>query len=157
MASQYKIVFRGDIAPGFTMMDVRAGLQEMFRLDDETVAKLFAGRPVAIKKNLDEPTARKWCDLLLKAGAIAECVADQAEEATHSESTQKSYGMEISPVGADVLTPSERTPHASADIPTEHLSLDDVGADVLRESERKPFAERELDLSHLQLKNTTPE
>jgi len=171
MESKYKIVFRGDVAPGSAMMEVRANLQELFRIDGAAVSKLFMGSPVALKKNLDEATARKWCDVLLKAGAMAEMELEQpivtesakelveSVESSDSQSPESppSSGITMSPVGADVLTPEERAPEVTKDVGTSHLSLDDVGADVLRESERQPFVEREVDLSHLQLEDTKPE
>ena len=176
MEGKFKIVFRGDIAPGFAMMEVRAKLQELFRIDGQAVSKLFMGRPVAIKRNLDEATAKKWCDIMLKVGALAEMVSEQpaatesanaqpgvpeipenSENTASRESEAEDDGLSLSPVGADVLTPEERSPDVSQDVPTSHLSLDEVGADVLREDERKPFVELEVDLSHLQVEDTNPE
>lgn len=172
MDNLYKVVFRGDVAPGHSLMDVRVRLQELFRLDDQGINKLFVGRPIAIKKNLDEATARKWCEVLAKAGAVAECIADDIEappEITQQEATQQEatkpevqqakpeYGFDIAPVGADVLKPSERAPVIDREIPTTHLSVDVVGADVLKENERTPYHELHLDLSHIRMADTTPE
>ena len=165
MASKYKIVFRGDIVPGHAMADVRERLQDLFRLDDAAIAKLFSGRPVAIRKNLDEATACKWCEVLEKAGAIAEAVADESAPADtgapHPESSDTGetpvYGLQVEPVGADVLKPSERTPAAEQEIAVPELSVDEVGADVLRENERRAFVELELDLSHLTLEDIAAE
>ena len=167
MEGTYKIIFRGDIAPGHTLLDVRAQLQELFRLNDQTADKLFSGKPVAIKKNLDEKTAKKWCEVLLRAGALAEYAADDASAPPAPRDAEPrppasgggtapgapSYGLEVSPVGADVLKPAERNPAVEREVSTSHLTLDQVGADVLREEERTPFVEMELDLSHLRLED----
>jgi hypothetical protein len=162
MDNLYKVVFRGDIAPGHSMVDVRSKLQELFRLDDQGINKLFVGRPIAIKKNLDEATAKKWCEVLGKAGALADCVAEDvevpAEEGRQEASPAKEeYAFDIAPVGADVLKPSERAPVVDREISTTHLSLDVVGADVLKENERAPHRELNLDLSHIHLADTPPE
>ena len=157
MEARFKLVFRGDIVPGYTMVDVRAKLKEMFKLEDATVNKLFAGRPMTIKKNLDEMTANKWCDILKEAGAIVEPVKDEAEPPALQEvegpaqSSSERYGFDLAPVGADVLNPSERDQAVDLDVPVSHLSIDEVGADVLREDERSSDVELELDLSHIRL------
>ncbi len=151
-----------DIAPGHSMVDVRSRLQELFRLDEQGINKLFVGRPIAIKKNLDEATARKWCEVLAKAGALAECIADEVEAPAQearpeAPATEVEYGFDIAPVGADVLKPSERAPVIDRVIATSHLSVDVVGADVLKESERTPYQELHLDLSHIRMADTTSE
>ena len=111
---------------------------------------------------MDEATARKWCEVLGKAGALAECIADDVE-ASVQEGRQEAppakadYGFDLAPVGADVLKPSERAPVIDREIATSHLSVDVIGADVLKDSERTPYQELHLDLSHLRLADTTPE
>ena len=189
MTTTYKLIFRGDIVPGYAMADVRAKLKELFRLDDALLAKLFSGRPVAIKKNLDEATANKWCELLQAAGALVESVpesgsappaeaaapgqarasrtpppsggADVAGAAAGAEGEESgagaNYGLALSPVGADVLNPSERRDSTAVTVAVPDLGVEAVGADVLREDERTPFVRRELDLSHLEIEDISPQ
>lgn len=149
--STYKLVFRGDIAQGHTFMSARQSLQELFRLDDQGLNKLFCGRSVTIKKNLDEATAIKWEALLLKAGAVVERVAEVVEPPVSEEPATEDSSIRVEPPGADVLKPEERAPVTPAYINTDGLTLDSPGADVLRPDERREFKELELDLSHISL------
>lgn len=153
--STYKLVFRGDIAQGHTFMSARKSLQELFRLDDQGLNKLFCGRSVTIKKNLDEATAIKWEALLFKAGAVVERVAEVSESSATSPETEQyseeGTSISVEPPGADVLKPNERTEFEAAYVNTDGLSLDSPGADVLRPDERKEFKELDLDLSHISL------
>src|SRR5690606_12743397 len=104
--STYKLVFRGDIAPGHELMDVRQKLQQLFSLDDEGINKLFCGRPVTIKRQLDQASAEKWCAALLKAGAIVkmspedESISASAENGSISPS--QNQHATVAPLGADV-------------------------------------------------------
>lgn len=153
MTSTYKLVFRGDIAPGHSYLQVKARLQELFRLDEAGIEKLFGGRPVTIKRNLTEANARVWCETLLKAGAIVE--SSPEEDASplpgQSQPEPERGGLTIEPAGADVLRPAERAVFTPAQVDTDYLSLDKPGADVLRPEERRKFEELELDLSHLKV------
>lgn len=72
MSEQYDVYFRGDIAPGHKMGEVRQRLQALFKLDDERTASLFSGRPLAIRRDLDKSSAEQYRATLLKAGALVE-------------------------------------------------------------------------------------
>jgi len=154
--STYKLVFRGDIAPGHELMDVRQKLQQLFSLDDEGINKLFCGRPVTIKRQLDQASAEKWCAALLKAGAIVkmspedESISASAENGSISPSQNQQ--ATVAPLGADVLRADERKKDSVTAPNTDHLSLDEPGADVLRPEERRVIEDLDLDLSHLSLK-----
>ena len=160
MGDTYKLIFRGDIAPGHAMMTVRASLKEQFRLDDQGINKLFCGRPVVLKKNLDEQTAGKWCDLLGNLGAVVEAIAEipsgEAPEpdgaAAQDTSGESSYNFDVLPAGSDVLKPGERAQATAVEVQTDHLSIAEPGSDVLKPEERKVFEPLEMDLSHLQVK-----
>jgi len=155
MSDTYKIVFRGDIAPGHTLVEVKSRLAGMFRLDEESVAKLFSGRPVTIKRNLNGVDAKTWCDTLRKAGAVAQAVAESESAPSASVSSTEAPalddGLRVEPVGADVLRPSERVENPPLQVETDHLSLDAVGADILRPHERRVVKAPVLDLSHLRV------
>lgn len=155
MSDNYRIVFRGDIAPGHGVAEVKSRLAGLFRLDDESVAKLFSGRPVTIKRNLSGAGAKTWCDTLLKAGAVAQAVAEDGATAPSSQQAvpASEEGLRVEPVGADVLRPSERADNRPRHVDTDHLSLDAAGADILRPHERSSVEELVLDLSHLRVEN----
>lgn len=150
----YKIIFRGDLAPGQPLSVVKERLQSLFRLNEEQVNQLFQGHPVTLKKGLDEAQARHWCETLSEAGALVErCIEKAQEEAASARDTGT---LTMKPVGADLLNPVERRVHTEADIDTRGLSIAEVGADVLQPEERRIEEDRVLDLSHLQLEDNDP-
>ncbi|KJS07809.1 MAG: hypothetical protein VR73_07830 [Gammaproteobacteria bacterium BRH_c0] len=160
------VVFRGDIAPGFTLGEVSQGLKDFFNLDEARVNQLFSGRPITIKKNVSREKAEQFKTLLKGMGAMAEIVALENTGAGNPAPTAvagsapvsnveppvpegNSDSITIAPPGADVLKPEERSASPQRDIVTDHLSLDSPGADVLKPHERKQPVEVQIDLSHL--------
>ncbi len=65
----YRIVFRGEIAPGVAPEQVRENLRQDFRLRPESVERLFAGRAVVLKANLDRDTAERYRAAFERTGA----------------------------------------------------------------------------------------
>ena len=165
MSATCSVIYRGDIAPGATLAEVRQRLQDFFNLDDTRAGQLFSGRPVTVKKNVDREKAEQFRALLASMGALAE-VRDSAADAAPSPApaagpavapapvTAPGSGLDgvtVEPPGADVLRPGERNPEVHREIATGHLSLDSPGADILKPHERKKPVEVHLDLSRLRL------
>lgn len=71
---QFDIIFRGDIVFGHQLADVKARLQQLFKADAAKVDALFSGRPVPLKRGLDQASAQKYKDALIKAGAQVDIV-----------------------------------------------------------------------------------
>lgn len=125
-APEFDIIFRGDIVFGHQLAEVKAKLQQLFKADAAKVDALFTGRPVPLKRNLDEATANKYRDALIKAGAMVEiCSSDtspanaapkpvpaprRAVEAVASTAPDEvvSAGWTLAPLGADLLPARER-------------------------------------------------
>ena len=75
----HSIVFTGKIREGATLEDTRRQLAEMFRISDPAVLdRVFSGKPVLLRKGLDEHEARKQEMILLMAGAVCEVRAAPA-------------------------------------------------------------------------------
>ncbi|RYY73958.1 MAG: hypothetical protein EOO52_13840 [Gammaproteobacteria bacterium] len=72
---QFDIIFRGDIVFGHQLADVKAKLQNLFKADAAKIDALFSGRPVPLKRGLDQASALKYKDALIKAGAQVDLVA----------------------------------------------------------------------------------
>ena len=121
--SDFDIIFRGDIVFGHQLADVKLKLQQLFKADSAKIDALFTGRPVPLKRNLDEATANKYREVLLKAGAMVEvCSSDKspanapAKPIVSPVRSQPAPVAELSgyanwtlaPVGADLLPASER-------------------------------------------------
>jgi len=69
----HSLVFTGRIRDGATLEETRHNLAEMFKIGDAAVLdRVFSGKPVILKKNLDEHEARKQEMILFMAGAVCE-------------------------------------------------------------------------------------
>lgn len=75
----FQVVFRGELTGERSEDEVRQQLAALFRMPDEKVAALFSGRPIVVKRNLDEATARKFEAAFRKAGAVCEIRSTDAE------------------------------------------------------------------------------
>lgn len=127
-APEFDIIFRGDIVFGHQLVEVKAKLQQLFKVDAARVDTLFTGRPVPLKRNLDEITANKYRDALLKAGAMIEVCSSDASPANAapkpppaprralgpaSDDPAGATGWTLAPLGADLLPIKERPPQAA--------------------------------------------
>lgn len=157
MSERYDVYFRGDIAPGQKMGEVRQRLQALFKLDDERAAKLFSGRPLPIRRDLERRSAEQYRATLLQAGALVELRASEAGEVLADSppvsqtapqpARQESAGQP--PERPPLATPSEGETESAA--PDEGLSLAPVGADVLSPEEKVVVEAVEVDISGLDL------
>lgn len=116
-APEFDIIFRGDIVFGHQLADVKLKLQQLFKADAAKVDGLFTGRPVPLKRNLDEATANKYRDALLKAGAMVEVCSTEDSPAnatpkpapvTRREAEPAHARWTLAPLGADLLPARER-------------------------------------------------
>ncbi len=114
---EFDIIFRGDIVFGHQLADVKAKLQQLFKADATKIDALFTGRPVPLKRNLDEATANKYRDALIKAGAMVEvCSTDTSPANAAPKPAPASRrvveavtpGWTLAPLGADLLPAKER-------------------------------------------------
>lgn len=122
-APEFDIIFRGDIVFGHQLVEVKARLQQLFKADAAKIDALFTGRPVPLKRNLDEATANKYRDALIKAGAMVEvCSSDTSPANTApkpapvprrvteaiSPTPAVASGWTLAPLGSDLLPAKER-------------------------------------------------
>lgn len=119
--SEFDIIFRGDIVFGHQLAEVKLRLQQLFKADAAKIDALFTGRPVPLKRNLDETTANKYRDALLKAGAMVEvCPSDKSPANAPAKPpvaarpvpavvrAPESSGWTLAPVGSDLLPAGQR-------------------------------------------------
>jgi hypothetical protein len=116
-APEFDIIFRGDIVFGHQLVEVKARLQQLFKADAAKIDALFTGRPVPLKRNLDEATANKYRDALIKAGAMVEvCSSDTSPANAPKPAPAPRRVVEaatpivwtLAPLGSDLLPAKER-------------------------------------------------
>ncbi len=151
---RYDLLFRGDIVPGRRLDEVKARVRELFQLDDARLANLFSGRPVLIRRELGAADAERYRSALTAAGALVELrpVAGAAGAAGVPAAPRPAGGdWSLTPVGADLLHPEERSRPAARAVDVGHLSVQPPGADVLRPEERRRIDPVHIDTSRLGL------
>lgn len=134
---RFDIIFDGSVINGNDVLEVKANLQQLFKLDDNSIDKLFSGTPIAIKKNLDRQTASQYQTALTQAGAKIQLVlhkaaADpsltkqQAAAAPAIDTASDAQSLQILPPGSPILNESERVEITPAQINVDHLQLEKV-------------------------------
>ena len=171
---KFDIIFRGDIVLGHQMADVKLKLQQLFKTDAAKVDALFSGRPVPLKRGLDEATAQKYRAALMQAGAMVELksgdepapqlggeVAAAAQVATPSPAAPKTLAERLAaaaPAQPEPITPPSA---ASAPVAAESFksassspswSLAAAGADLLNATERSVTTPVVVDVSAISLR-----
>ena len=68
----FEIAFSGQIHDDAELGEVKASIARMFKADEVTIARLFSGKRIVIKKNLTAEAADKYSIAFTKAGAICE-------------------------------------------------------------------------------------
>lgn len=133
---RFDILFDGSVINGHNIADVKSNLKALFKLDDGSIDKLFCGKPIAIKKNLDRQSATQYQTALTQAGAKIQLVlhrpateptapsttAAQAQQPNESTDTL----LSLLPVGSDLLAQSEKPQAAAANINVDHITIETV-------------------------------
>lgn len=137
MTKQFKLLYRGAIAPDQHQAVVRGKLQALLKTSDEQTEVMFSGKPVIVKKSADETTAKRYQGAFAKAGAVLEVLAvvAQAEQsapepATKAPAAADTTNFVLAAAGEDLLAPNERQQPVVTDVETDHLSLAFPGQDL---------------------------
>ncbi|WP_448216058.1 DUF805 domain-containing protein [Endozoicomonas sp. 2B-B] len=64
----YKVIFKGQILPGFSEAEVKNNLARLFNADAQRIDRLFSGKPYAVRKPVTRKEARKYEEAIRKAG-----------------------------------------------------------------------------------------
>jgi hypothetical protein len=119
----FDIVFTGDIAASFVLLEVKKKVAQRFKMDERKVDALFKGRAVTLKKNLDSTAAKKYQKILTQMGMVvliqprAKAVsAIQQANITSPENTRQ-----------DVLAPKAGDTNNDSRESSPDWALDEVG------------------------------
>lgn len=155
----FEVVFRGDVEPGQSVINVKEGLAKLFNAEASRIDQMFSGKPVVIKANLDEETARHYQSSLKKVGAIVDI--RPVKTTGSSEASNDISSADVSNNDMSDNEATTQTPDTSAVEPQgtqepdglENFDFDfdvaPVGADVLPSDHKKDFTPAEVDTSHL--------
>ena len=153
----FEVVFRGDVEPGKSVMDVKEGLAKLFKADPARIEQMFSGKPVVIKGNLDEETALHYQSSLQKVGAVVEIRSNQPAGSAAQNSNIQGDDPQDDNL-EDKGSSQGDTPDSQESDPLEDFDFDfdvaPVGADVLPDGHKKEFVPADVDTSHLTVSET---
>lgn len=82
----YQVIFSGQIIDGADLDMVKRNVSRVFNLDADKVEKLFCGRRLILKKQIDQATAEKYQSTMQRAGALCE-IANASQASAMVEKT----------------------------------------------------------------------
>lgn len=153
----FAVVFSGQLVEGATAARVKANFARLFKVELAKVEPMFGGKPVAIKKGLDEATARKYQQVLRQAGAVCRVVGMAAPAQRTGVRPAKAAGNGgAAAVPASLATaarstnppPVPATGRPRPDVPVLKATLAEPGV-LLKEPER--VAPLRVDISRLSM------
>ena len=68
----YEVIFYGQIHEDAELNEVKARIGKMFKADEVTIARLFSGKRIVVKRNLSAEAADKYSIAFAQVGAICE-------------------------------------------------------------------------------------
>ncbi|AHK77912.1 hypothetical protein M911_00380 [Ectothiorhodospira haloalkaliphila] len=142
----YLVAVTGQLVEGVDPATAQANLARLFRIPEARAAAMLSGKPVVIKKGVDEATARRYQASLREAGVLARLMAcapesgDSPVAGAEPESTP--------PASSGDPSESPNSPVAQAEPAGPDWTLAPVGTDL---SDREAPPPLEVDLSELTL------
>lgn len=162
---QFDIIFRGDIVFGHQVADVKSKLQNLFKADAAKIDALFSGRPVPLKRGLDQPSAQKYKEALIKAGAQVDIVAagdpkPAPIKPANSPEPVLSLAQRLEQQAAQEKASTERAAQkqtiasisGTEKIASPAWSLAPVGSDLLQSTEKPVVEPVRVDISAISLR-----
>jgi len=152
--TEFDIIFRGDIVMGHQLAEVKLRLQQLFKTDAARIDALFSGRPVPLKRNLDEASAQRYREVLTQAGALVQVVASGSVNTAPKlvRAPERSAAPTTSTSAAAAQTVPARADSAEASTPGISWSLAPAGSDLLGPGQRAEPMPVQVDISGLSLR-----
>lgn len=137
MNDRYTVIFEGRIMPGKNADMVKDRLKSALKTDDQGLARLFTGNPVAVRKATDKATAEKYKKVFAAAGAFCEIQTDKPAGAQKAVSQADNPGP---PAGATASPEPVSPPPAppAAQVKTHYITTSDGGKMVITNIETVP-------------------
>lgn len=172
---KFNLVFSGQVATAADLERAKLGVQRLFNANAQLLEQLFSGRPVVIKRDLDQQAAQKYQQAFAAVGAILH-VQSSAAAAAATPAPPAPAPVDTpapAPVAAAVapataapareaapaptVTPSENTPIAPRDeymaafshVEAPNFDIAPTGTDLMDAAQELPIPE--VDISALSL------
>ena len=157
---RFDLSYTGLIAPGADSGRARERLTAIFKLTDKGAERLFTGKPVIVKRNVDAATAAQFEKVFAHAGAVLTVTPVESMGLPETAATGPDSSEPPEPQGIDTshlsLAPApdpinleEPLTHVFPDFDLSHLSLVPGDDWTLEDCERLSTPIPELDTSYL--------
>jgi len=93
MKNHYNIVFEGKTVPGKEINLVKKALMNILKADDQSIDRLFSGKRVLIRKNVEAGTAKKFLKAFEDVGAV--CNLEQVKVSGEVSAPNQQEGIEM--------------------------------------------------------------
>ncbi len=93
MKNHYNIVFEGKTVPGKEIDLVKKALMNILKADDQSIDRLFSGKRVLIRKNVEAATAKKFLKAFEDVGAV--CNLEQVKVSGEVSAPNQQEGVEM--------------------------------------------------------------
>lgn len=94
-ATQYNVVFRGELTPGQTLQAVQQNLAATFKLSAPQIKDLFTGKPILVRGGVDHQTARQYQHVFARNGAICRIEPVATQNQAQPSEPQKCLNNEM--------------------------------------------------------------
>ena len=99
MKNHYNIVFEGKTVPGKEIDSVKKALMNILKADDQSIDRLFSGKRVLIRKNVEAATAKKFQKAFEDIGAV--CNLEQVKVSGEVSAPNQHEGVEMTEADSD--------------------------------------------------------
>jgi len=155
-SSVYDIYFQGEALEGLDLTLVKQNMGKLFQANAQTLAALFSGKTVLLKKDLSKDDALKYQTLLKKAGAkiVIKARRIDAPATSTTTPTQPAPQQQVAakPAAATGSVPARE----SSPGPTPTAPLTPPGSELLKPEERHEVAPARVDTSALSVAALSP-
>lgn len=103
--AEYQVLFEGRLTGERPLDEVKRNLAALFKMKAEQVDALFTGKPVVIKRDIDQATALKYQAAFKKAGAVCAVISDAPPENTAQRAKPQAASR---PATAGTTNPKDR-------------------------------------------------
>lgn len=161
---RFDLTYKGLVAPGADPETARQRLTGVFKLSDKGAERLFTGRPVVVKRDVDAATAGRFKKIFAHAGAVLTItpVADSGSAADQelaaapppqADDPRDGAPLSLAPQWGDLESPPAAAPPV---LDLSYLSLVPGDKWTLEDCQAPPTPIPELDTSALELEPLQP-
>ena len=109
MKNHYNIIFEGEIVPGKEIDSVKKALMNILKADEKGIDRLFSGKRVLIRKNVEAETAKKFRKAFEDIGAVCNLEQVKASGEGDAPNQQEDISMTESDSGEKQVSKSVST------------------------------------------------